>query len=387
VTSVKRASRIAFFSATVGAGLLIGAGAAAATAEAAPSGSANPDSAHSTSVGHHAPASKAAAKTDTKNTARAQTITLTKPTAPTAAATTTPRLTVVRTATATAPASASVKPATAQALTSLPTPATVQKAVQALVANIALAVQHQIQGIQYNLNVLANDIFGITRTPSGPPSPQDDVYGNYAANVKYWIYQGNEATCLLMAVAGVIGQLSPGHTMPAKEDIITEASTTVSDVRGDGRMIYEGKGTQSVDAVKLLERHGISADLTIYTKSQGQLALDNMTAALADGQGVIVSIHNWALYNSYFGRLYDDFKRGDFQNLGTDILESNHSIIVLSVDYTTNTVYLNDSAWNKGQGLPVPLDGFMKAWQLSNYSTITAELAPQNASTQPTIAA
>ena len=177
VASVKCAGRIALFGATLGAGLVIGAGAAAASAEASPTDAPNHGSAHSSSVGHHAPAPKRATKADSKNAARKQTITLSTPTAPPAAATTiTPRLTLVGAGdTPTAPAA--VKPVAAQSLKIPTASASIAESLQELVQSITLAVQHQIEGIRYNLSVLGADLATHLRhqppNPGGPPRHTD----------------------------------------------------------------------------------------------------------------------------------------------------------------------------------------------------------------------
>jgi hypothetical protein len=442
VTSVKQAGRIAAFGIALGAGLLFGAGAAAATASAAPSASgheSSTSSAHSTLThrNHTKSTSTPSASTPTADSDTAETPasgdqsavgtlkhTGTRSNANTAkprikqsgsattdtvgtSLTTTRHLSVARPAAAVdrrSPTPVVTKVAALQAVPSLTTPVDIQHAIQAtldairrdltaLAQNIVLAFQHQIQGIQRNFAILGADIariFSPPPPPIDPPSPTDVEYGNYTANKPYWYYQGKLSTCVLMSVAGIIGQLSPDHTMPGQEEIIDQASSTPSDVV-KGETIYEPQGENPasgyhwavyyVDAVKLLELNGIEADYTQYTKGQGQLALDQMTAALGAGQGVIVGVNNNILYNGYANVL--DLPRNLYP-VGNGIVQSNHAVIVLSVDLTKNVVYLNDSALKNGQGFAVPLDEFMKAWQTGGYTTVTAQLAQASAATQPT---
>ncbi|MCX2712455.1 hypothetical protein [Mycolicibacterium sp. J2] len=263
---------------------------------------------------------------------------------------------------------------------SLPRPDQLGSALGGFAVNVTALVVHQIQGIAGNLTDFGNDLanaLGIgpqTNTVTGPPAPNETQFGNYAANLPYWIYQGKKASCSLMAIAGVVGQLT--GSMPTEEAILNLARSTASDVYADETIFVgdgDGKtgghyGTNNVDAVKLLNMYGLNADMTQYTKGQGALALDDLEAALSDGQGAMVSIHNTTLYNGYL-RKYLGY---DLTPL-SGIQQSNHNVIVLAVDLDRNTVYLNDSAPKEGQGLAVPLDTFMRAWQASTFTLITAE--------------
>lgn len=269
-------------------------------------------------------------------------------------------------------------PAVTRLVWSLPTPDQFGRVLSDLAVNITTTVAHQVQGISRNLSDFGNDlatVLGVGQQTSTvvPPSPSDTEFGNYAANKQYWIYQGQLQSCVLMAVAGVIGQLT--GTMPTEEAILDLARSTASDSVAD-EMIFEGDGqvpgmhygTFYVDAVKLLNKYGLNADMSQYTKGQGDLALDDLKGALSDGQGVIVSVNNQTIYNGYLSKYLG-------KNLFTinGIAEGNHGVIVLAVDVTKNLVYLNDSAVKDGQGFPVPLDKFMTAWQASRYTMVTAE--------------
>lgn len=274
----------------------------------------------------------------------------------------------------------------ASSSTPLPAPAT--KLVWALPApneigkNLAQLVVHQIEGLQSNLGRLADDLgytFGIKSANIAPPSPQSVEYGNYTRNYPYYVYQGTYPTCLIMATAAIIGQLR-GGPMPADlgQELLDEAVSTPSGVYPD-EMIFEpdgtGKkgephwGTASVDAVKLLNMNGVNADLTRYVGNQGTLALETMTNALSQNQGVIVTLASNVVQNAYTRKYFGkDWKKPDDGGVKAD-----HAVVVISVDATKEVVYINDSAWENGQGLPIPLDQFMTAWEFSKYTLITAE--------------
>ncbi|WP_233211065.1 hypothetical protein [Mycobacterium sp. shizuoka-1] len=275
-------------------------------------------------------------------------------------------------------------PAPATKLTwALPAPNEIGQALQNAGKAVALLVVHQIEGAQANLGDLANDLgytFGINDPDIGPPAPESIEYGNYTKNYPYFVYQGNYPTCLLMATAAVIGQLR-GGAMPADlgQQIYDLATSTPSGVYPD-ETIYEPTGTgrnglhwgtNSADAVKLLNMNGINADWTTFLKSQGDVAMDTMTSALSQNQGVIVALSSNVIWNAYTRKYFNETRREP----GPNGPQSDHAVVVISVDMTKKVVYINDSALENGQGFPIPLDEFTKAWQYSNYSLITAEPA------------
>lgn len=177
-----------------------------------------------------------------------------------------------------------------------------------------------------------------------------------------------------MATAAVIAQLT-GNGMPVDmvalaKEVQTLAETLPSGIKVGQPIYTEGLGgTYSSDVITLLNKFGINADYTTYLKTEGALALDNMTAALSQNQSVIVSVNNKLIYDAwnkqYFG---DDWA---WYEGSTD--KPNHAVTVLSVNMTKGVVYINDSAPKQGQGLAVPLDQFMKAWETGSFALTTAE--------------
>lgn len=252
--------------------------------------------------------------------------------------------------------------------------------VQHVASGIAAAFVHQVQVLSENITDLGGDLsrtFGVAQPePIDPPAIGDIEYGNYLANYQYWKYQGNFGTCALMSTAAVIAQLT-GNGMPVDmvalaREVQTLAETLPSGIKVGQSMYTEGLGgTYLADVVTLLNKFGINADHTTYLKTEGSLALDNMTAALSQGQSVIVALNNKLVYDAwnkqYFGEDYAWYRGSADQ--------ANHAVTVLSVNMTKGVVYINDSAPRQGQGLAVPLDQFMKAWEVGSFDLTTAELA------------
>jgi hypothetical protein len=385
VTTTMRAGRITAFGFAVGAGLLIASGAGAAVAAAAPDGQGHTASSSSAAGGSTSaarsgrpstkpkPAQKASVRTDnSRPVVQLQTANRT----PAAASPTAPN-----TLTAAAPVTtdlaapvASVKQSRAQRL---PTPAEIQQAIVAGLDaarreidtfrnNLEVLVKHQIEGIRDNLTQLRYDllaIFGPSRTPVNPDIPSDDtpgIIGNPDAKKLFFIYQGQAQSCVLMATAMVIGQLT--GTMPTAAQIINEGLTTPSTVKS-GPMYNPQTGTNSQDVLALLEKHGIEATSTQYSKGQGELAWNDLKQTLISGDSVIAVIKSQILW----GRGTPDMA-----------FTGDHDITVLGINTNTDEVYINDSAWDlpEGQGMVVSKDLFLRAWAANEYWSISARLAP-----------
>lgn len=252
--------------------------------------------------------------------------------------------------------------------------------VQRIGSGVAAAFIHQVQAFQESITDLSDDLsrtFGVTQPdPIDPPGIGDVEYGNYLANYQYWKWQGYFGTCALVATASVIAQLT-GNGMPVDmaalaKEVQTLAETLPSGIKVGQPIYTEGKGgTFREDVITLLNKFGINADYTTYLKTEGSLALDNMTAALSQKQSVIVSVNNKLMYDAWSKQYFGDkwtWYPGPSSN------ESNHAVTVLSVNMTKGVVYINDSAPPQGQGLAVPLDQFMKAWATGDFALTTAEL-------------
>lgn len=377
MTSIKRAGRITTFGFAVGAGLAIAAGAGAATAAAAPG-----DNGH---TANSASASRATASS--AHTARTSTGASAKPKARKPSVklgSTTPVVTLSASKRTPAPAASELTAPTAPTgyakqsrAQRLPTPAEVQQAIVAgldgarrtldtIRQDFEALVKHQIEGIQENLTTLRYDleaIFSPSRPPVNPDIPPDDtpgIIGNPDAKLPFFVFQGDAQTCVLMATTMVIGQLT--GVMPDPQQIIYEALTTPSTVK-PGPMFNPKTGTNSADVLALLEKHGIAAVSTQYSKGQADLAWDNLKQTLIDGNSVIAIVKAQILW----GRGTPDMA-----------FTGDHDVTVLGIDTVNNIVYLNDSAWesDKGQGMAVPMDLFMKAWSANEYWSISAQLIP-----------
>ena len=371
--SVKHSGRVALFGFALGAGVLLagGAGVAAAAPGASDQGS---GVSSSSATGPAAPSSVSRSHPADKATAAA----------PARAAAPPSRINREKVGPATEPSQRALQRAQAAQPVALSGEPSNQRAAatQASVTS-GSAVEDPQSGLASLSADLARAHDGVPATAPSNPT----VFGNFEGNRDYWYYQGRCGTCTLMSVAGVIGQLSPNHQMPTQQGIIDRASRTPSDVN-IGQMIYEpesdgpnpgGKhtGASFVDAVTLLGVYDIDAQVTEYSRGQGKLAMDALKSSLSEGHGVIVNIHNETAYAGYGAEYFGSSKSPWGSTVNPISLETwgNHAVIVLEVDERHGMVYLNDSAPVRGQGLPVPLAAFMRAWQASRFQTITARPA------------
>lgn len=287
------------------------------------------------------------------------------------------RYQLVTTQLASAPLTPPPAPSTTRLAWSLPAPDRIGQALQHAATALAQAVVHQIDGAQDSLSTLGFDVartFGVADSHAiAAPSPGDLEYGNYSANLPYWVYQGNYGTCALMATAAVIGQFTnpdPADMAALGQRIIDMAESTASGVK-QGVMYVDGKGgTALEDVVGLLNMNGLNADYTTYLKGEDELAKANLIAALNQQQGVIVGVNNAVVYNAYTRQYFGQDQTWYPEDANPQL---NHAVVVLSVNLTKGVVYLNDSAPPHGQGLAVPIDEFMKAWKTGGFATVTAE--------------
>ena len=131
-------------------------------------------------------------------------------------------------------------------------------------------------------------------------------------------------------------------------------------------------GAWPKDSVVLMERHyPVTAANTTYgkydangnriagaTPEDGQRALNDMNAALAQGKAVTIAINNNSLYSSRPGWTPS--------SSNPDFTTYDHQIQVLKIDVTNGKVWVNDSALATG-GQEFSLSAVMKAWQVSDY--------------------
>ncbi|AKK27066.1 hypothetical protein AB431_10695 [Mycobacterium sp. EPa45] len=208
-------------------------------------------------------------------------------------------------------------------------------------------------------------------------------YGDPTTNAAWWQKQTIDNDCVLIAVASALGQLS--GTMPSEAAIVDVAKNTPSVVNPASPMYVGSKaetgfgGVKLEDAVALLQKYGLAAQLVTYvdpalpgeapnkaTLTDGARALLDVEAALAGGEAVIAIVNAQIIYTAA-GNAYP-----------TPFFEANHAIQVTGVDISTGKVYVNDGNLMTGS-TPISIGAFMWGWMGSDFNTIYAEKPAQSA--------
>ncbi|AKK27068.1 hypothetical protein [Mycobacterium sp. EPa45] len=206
------------------------------------------------------------------------------------------------------------------------------------------------------------------------------IYGDQQTNAKNWQDQDGDNTCVLLAVASVVGQLN--GDLPSEQAMVTLGKATTSVVDAPAKMYLGTKkdtgfaGLDIRDGVALLEHFSLTGTLTTFdgkaqngqsvaeTKAAyGQGALTAMAVALADGKAIMVDVDATTIV---------DASNGQVSN--TVVTETDHEIAVSGVDLANGLVYVNDGNLDKGS-VAIPLSAFMSAWGADNFGLIIAQKA------------
>ncbi len=210
------------------------------------------------------------------------------------------------------------------------------------------------------------------------------VYGGDVEELSKLHTRQHYWNCLLMASAMAAAQVTGTETKPEAE--VVEWAKQLDSVVLPGRKMFLSErinlGAWPKDAVVLMETHyPVTAVNTRYgtydangntitaaTPADGQRALNDMNAALAQGKAVTVGINNYSLYSS----TNPEFNPGPDANYNN----YNHQIQVLRVDAANGQIWVNDSAHQDG-GEQYSLSAFMKSWQVSDYDlTVVSAIPP-----------
>jgi hypothetical protein len=168
------------------------------------------------------------------------------------------------------------------------------------------------------------------------------MFGDPAKGAQYWAQQSFGNNCVLMSVAGVVGQVT--GQMPSEQQIIEVAQNTPS-VAEHGKTVYtdtEGDGVDTRDVGVLLAHYGIHA--TTSEDAKGEAALGALETALGSRHAVMIAVSSATIWEGHHP------KDGD------------HEVVVIGVDATNGVAHLNDSGADDGRDEQVPIATFMSAW-------------------------
>ncbi len=168
------------------------------------------------------------------------------------------------------------------------------------------------------------------------------LYGDPAKAAPILGPQSFGNNCVLMSVAGVVGQIS--GQMPSEQQIIDVAQKTPS-VAEQGKTVYtdtQGDGVDTRDIGVLLAHYGIHA--TTSEDAKGQAALSALEDALNSRHAVMIAVSSATIWE------------------GHQANDGDHEVVVIGVDATNGVAHLNDSGSDDGRDEQVPIATFMSAW-------------------------
>jgi len=185
------------------------------------------------------------------------------------------------------------------------------------------------------------------------------MYGDPEESAQYWQQQTLEDSCLLVSVAGVVGDVT--GDLPSEREILHVARITPS-VVADGPVFSTTDdvwGTSMSDALVLLDGYGVPAQLTNeHSQNQTGVAtgMDALVQYLAEGRSVITAVNGQTIWK-----------------MEGDRTTANHAVVVTGVDTVNGVVHLNDPYPDNGSDLQVSIRTFNRAWAVGgNEMIVTA---------------
>lgn len=174
----------------------------------------------------------------------------------------------------------------------------------------------------------------------------DSLVGTPHEDIQYWEFQGQSGPCAIYA------QMFAYEGLTGRECDIDDLIEVAAE-----NGWYDGSGTAMDDMDKVLEYLGVDTELS-YDND-----MDDIIETLENGGKVIVAVDG------------DEIWYGDNDDMFTPN-SPNHAIEVIGVDYSSGEpmVILNDSGTPDGQGLMVPMDQFVDAWDDSGCLMVEAYL-------------
>ncbi|QFR00997.1 hypothetical protein F9278_37865 [Streptomyces phaeolivaceus] len=197
---------------------------------------------------------------------------------------------------------------------------------------------------------------GVPDLPNFDPARSDPaaVLGNPGEAMDLWQQQEGQMACAISAQGMVLEYLTGERV---SEEQLTEEAMS--------REWYDGTGTLPEHVGSLLGLHGVPV------RQVEGASLEQLEGVIADGGAAIVTLDAQEIWAP--GHDPDDDLLGDAPGIAGQ--DANHAVWVTGIDNSDPahpTVILNDSGHPDGQGLEVPLDEFMGAWQDSGNFLVAA---------------
>lgn len=207
-------------------------------------------------------------------------------------------------------------------------------------------------------------------TSSQEIGDEANIIDDPASDMEHWHQQTHEDTCAVSCQEFILEEMA-GRDF-SENELRQEAY--------DNGWYTPGGGTPLDCMGNLLEAHGIPVE-----KQEG-CTLQDLSDSLAQGENVIVAVDSEEIANPG-GMDADDLIANVFGMPGQG---ANHAVQVIGIDTSdpdNPMVILNDPGTPDGQGMSMPANDFLNAWEDSNYFMVsTANHATPGDSLDPAAA-
>ncbi len=171
----------------------------------------------------------------------------------------------------------------------------------------------------------------------------EGVIGDPEDALEYWEFQGQTNRCAIYAQKFVIEEYL-GREVDIEELV---------DVATENGWFDENSGTTVMNMDNLLDHYGVPNEPSAFN------TIEDLTESLNEGHRVIVSVDA------------DEYWMGEDDDGSVFVPDDgpNHAIEVIGVDTSdpeNPVVIVNDSGTPNGQGLEIPMETFMDAWEDGN---------------------
>jgi hypothetical protein len=228
---------------------------------------------------------------------------------------------------------------------------------------------------------LSNDTASPSATTTQPTSWENDgsspqeaqeycsVVGD-VGDTENWHQQESDSSCAIASQEFILDDFGKSQGIDFTEEQLTQ-------IAYDNGWYTPNSGTSMADMGKLLEAYGIPVERTTGA------SLDDLASRLDSGEKVMVAVDSDEIWSQGQDVTLDEYSESI---PGQD---ANHAVQVVGIDYSGSEpmVILNDPGHPEGQGMRVPADEFVNAWNDSgNYMVATAVYTDSNANATVAVA-